>query len=596
MKRYQDATNFQECLFDLCLFIFFAAIIALLYRSVLSNFWLFDDPFILRFAEKYSPWQYFINPGVWRKLIIQSLTPFLALSFDTDLSFFGFNPLPFYLHQLISLWLTSIVLFIVIRRWAGNFALIGVLMFLVSAPVAAVAQMLMVRHYIEGLLFCLIALNLFVVSIRKQTFLLSIVSSLFYFLSVSSKELYVPLAIIALLLPVSNFRRRVFYSIPLWFVFVIYFIWRYYMLGDLMGGPGGGTFLGSYMGWGALSLLLKNVYGTIVMMCGISPFSNTTVPIVAALIVFFVTLSSVILIKEKRYTILLSFLAISSTVYFIPLAIVNPYYVAGDLPVYRLLFVIAAYLSIVVSLSAKFLYDRSKEIAVIPLRRLFGGFVVLSSLGLVLLIMLNSLIWIRTERKATLKPLIEEGRFFYRADKDALLVKSGPLYGGSYYYENLEFFRKLYRGEESPSVVYDVFAFLDKANPAELKKIRVYKYDPDKGSVSEITKSFNERRSRYLSRIHRLPLSVDLKIDHGSISFSVGPHDSGRYFVLFGHKHGLYSMRLDFGKSRKLEMKTTAGMAVFARFGWESPDGDLTFSPEWHLDFSKYQKITWKRE
>ena len=77
--------------FDVGLTVFFAAIIAVRFHPVLKSFWLYDDPYILRHAIDYRPWEYFLVPDVWREMSIRYLTPWVTFSFDLDLWLFGLN-------------------------------------------------------------------------------------------------------------------------------------------------------------------------------------------------------------------------------------------------------------------------------------------------------------------------------------------------------------------------------------------------------------------------------------------------------------------------------------------------------------------------
>ena len=48
---------------------------AVLYGSTVSGWWCCDDSQLLKFAIKYSPWQYFTVPEIWREAVNSSLTP-----------------------------------------------------------------------------------------------------------------------------------------------------------------------------------------------------------------------------------------------------------------------------------------------------------------------------------------------------------------------------------------------------------------------------------------------------------------------------------------------------------------------------------------
>ena len=74
-----------------------------LYGGSLRLWWCFDDPAILLHAWRYAPQEYFLVPKAWQALIPYSLQPWLSLSYDLDLSLFGFRPAGFYAHHLLAL-------------------------------------------------------------------------------------------------------------------------------------------------------------------------------------------------------------------------------------------------------------------------------------------------------------------------------------------------------------------------------------------------------------------------------------------------------------------------------------------------------------
>src|SRR5208282_1087484 len=140
---------------------------------------------------------------VWRKISTSYLTPWVTLSLGMDLKIFGFHPQFFYLHQLFSIWLAVIALYAVLTiRIPRFFGAAGALLFLFSAPTAAAAEMLSIRHYIEGLVLYLFAFYFFVRALKNHALLNSSLSAVLYFLSMSAKELYVPLGMVFFFFPV----------------------------------------------------------------------------------------------------------------------------------------------------------------------------------------------------------------------------------------------------------------------------------------------------------------------------------------------------------------------------------------------------------
>lgn len=219
-----------------------AAVLAL-YAGSLRLWWCCDDPSILQHANLYSPAEYFFVPAAWRALIPYSLTPWLSLAYDLDLALFGFQPTAFFAHHLLILALCAWFLQRIAARWVGDgAACVAPLIFLVGAPVAVAAQLLMVRQYLEGLLFFLLALWLVIRVLDGEKGAFRFVAALSFAVAVTAKEVFVPLGFVPFLLPLAGFRRRVWAAWPWLLVIALYVPWRAYMLGDLLGGyvPGGG--------------------------------------------------------------------------------------------------------------------------------------------------------------------------------------------------------------------------------------------------------------------------------------------------------------------------------------------------------------------
>jgi hypothetical protein len=298
------------------------------------------------------------------------------------------------------------------------------------------------------------------------------------------------------------------------------------------------------------------------------------------------------LIARARYGMCLFFMALTAVVFAVPLSVFQPSTVAHDFPAYRLVFLLAAYFAFVIPLSAHFLAcDVARRPALGFLTRLLTPVL----LFIIASVALSSRQWIAAEREITIRPLAEEGRFFMSGDTTALLVKRDPLNGGTHYFENLAFFREHLRGDSPPAVAYRGFVFPDEPDAPELRGRRAFSYDPAQRSLAEITPDYPGVRGKLLSSLSEGPLSVDLTVKSGLISFTLGPAEKGRYFVLWGHRPGFYSMMIDLGALRSLKTRGLTRLKVYWRFGWESPEGLITLSPEWFVDFARETEISWKR-
>ncbi len=214
-----------------------------LYAGSLRLWWCFDDPAILLHAWRYAPHEYFLAPKAWQALIPYSLQPWLSASYDLDLALFGFHPFGFYAHHLVALALCAWCLQRVLAAWVGpGWALAGALLFLAGVPQAVAAQQLMVRHYVEGLLFYLLALWLVLRRLRGGHAANTWASGLAFALAASSKEIFLPMGLLPFVMPAGTWRERLHAAWPWCGVMALYVPWRYHMLGELVGGyvPQGG--------------------------------------------------------------------------------------------------------------------------------------------------------------------------------------------------------------------------------------------------------------------------------------------------------------------------------------------------------------------
>ena len=204
---------------------------------LVSGWWAWDDSQLLKAAFQRRPWEYFFVPTVWRHFQPANLNPWIILSYDADLALFGLKPQPFYAHHLLALWAVACMTHLLLRMWANRlWAILGVWLFLCSAPATTTAYQLMTRHYLEGLLFFSLAGYLFVRVARDERLALSWVGAGFYFLAMSAKETYVVLALFLPLIPVGDLKKRLRTALPFFVAMGLYAVWRRYMLGTWVGG------------------------------------------------------------------------------------------------------------------------------------------------------------------------------------------------------------------------------------------------------------------------------------------------------------------------------------------------------------------------
>lgn len=214
-----------------------ALVATILLGDVLVANWRADDTQILAHAFKHDVLANFFNPEIWRQLSPANLTPWVVASFEIDLFLFGLSPFGFYLHQLVGICLLAMACYMLLRLWLDRrFAFVAALLFMFGVPTTAVANNLMTRHYVEGLLFACIAVYFCVKYLRDGQSNHLVFSTVAYIAAVSAKEIFVPLVFLLPLLSEGPNRYRLKAFLVFLAVSAVYAMWRSFMLEGLIGG------------------------------------------------------------------------------------------------------------------------------------------------------------------------------------------------------------------------------------------------------------------------------------------------------------------------------------------------------------------------
>ncbi|MEW8627166.1 MAG: hypothetical protein AB2551_15535 [Candidatus Thiodiazotropha sp.] len=233
----------------------------ILNQSALSGNWRFDDGWLLDYASRFSPVDYFFNPAITRGYSLNNLTPTNPLIFDLNLWLFGFDPQGFYIQHLATLAGCAMASYLLLRCWVSPlFAFFGAVLFLIGAPTQFVAQQLMVGHYVSGLLFTILATYAFQLNLNHRHGSLTLLSTLFYVIATTCKEVYFPLPFVLLFLQGQPLSVRLRLALPMLVWSAAYMFWRLAVLGSFVGGydAGGQAFSLSkaLQSYGALPELL----------------------------------------------------------------------------------------------------------------------------------------------------------------------------------------------------------------------------------------------------------------------------------------------------------------------------------------------------
>lgn len=217
-----------------------AGAVYLYWESLLVSWYNLDETTLLLQAHYFSPWHYFALPAVSQLVSSANLTPWVTASFDFDLMLFGPDPRAFHVHQLLDIALVAASSYLLMRTQSRR-AAAGIFsgMLILTLPMAASSVGLPMRHYLEGLILTNLSLIFWAVgraSNQRQRRAALVASALFYALAMTAKEVFVPLIGFLLAAEHGGLRDRVRRLAPHAAAALSYLPWRFWMLGDPVGG------------------------------------------------------------------------------------------------------------------------------------------------------------------------------------------------------------------------------------------------------------------------------------------------------------------------------------------------------------------------
>ena len=544
-------------------------IVLLNYRSVLHSFWLGDDSQILKHAISHHPWQYFFSPKVWQELSANNLTPWVSLSFDLDWKIFGLYPYGFYLHHLVSLCLLAVTAYVVLGLWFSyQLSFFAVLLFVVSPPFAEAAQILMVRHYIEGMLFALLSVYVFVKSIRNHNKWLIILAAFFYLLACSAKEIYVPLIFLLFLLPEGQWRERRSRMLPFLACTGCYVLWRWFMLGSLLGG------YGLPFAWPGDAKLFPF---RVVDALGAGTSGRLTAWFRWLIGGSSLAALAILLINDKKafFSILI-----------VSLLVLLPVVPVSSIMSSRYVWLFSFCWSVMHTIVWHNLRKSTKSLFVRDGIILWGA-ILLSAF------FFTSFTGFEQVRNSA-NQQGEEGIFFFEkgTPADLLLNPSSP----GWYFDGLSWLRKqVLHLPAGPSVIADT-KILCIEKKLYQKYRRVWFFDSQKKKlISEDIGDFHDNfcGNDILTTVREnAPLSIVMGYRDAIVSWEFGPYKDGTYVLLFGETaESVYDLP-PYG-SRPVYVKDSL---VLFRLRYSSPQGWVTYSPLLQLEISSDRgHVEWKR-
>ncbi len=534
-----------------------ALLVLCLYHSALNGWWRWDDTHILKQAFSQTPLEYFFSPDAYQFLSLKNFTPWLIFSFDMDLHFLGLDPAYFYARQLMDLWLAGVVSYFLLRLWLpGWWAAFGGALCIIGAPVATTVQQLMTRHYVEGLLFSLLALYLFLVSVRGERRFAPFLGAVFYFFAMGSKEVFVPLVVLCILWPEGSLRKRLFASIPYLSVLFLYILWREFMIG-MMGG-------GYRIHWDTLlTFPMKACHS----FFGTSLFSLVVGIIAAAVLLLF-------LLKKKPNRTLGRMLFAAALIIAVigPLMPLGPAVSAGR---YFLLPWWVFAMTITVVLGTRRIHNRATRVinllvfCLVAIAALVHGHVGVQPKG----------------------PIIErfdaQGRFLWEFQKPRAVLYAPVTSHFGHYFSGLQWIKAQVKGISQ--------TFTVMGDEIELKALGdhptdVWAYHAESRSVEDISKKIPGILGSWQKRQRLMPLSFRLDYGKDKTAFwQCGPYPSGAYTFLsrddIAEDGSLGTSGMNkFPLSPSGQWRFNLEHPLFFYLRYDSPLGWTTYSPLLHFD------------
>lgn len=528
----------------------------LLYGAALDLWWTEDDFFQLRFTAGHAPGEYLLRPEVWRLLPNRVLSPLLFASYDLDLTLAGLDPAVFYGHQLLSLGLAAVALHAALRLWLPvRWALLGGVVFLLGPSVAALAPLLMVRHYPEALTLALLSAAAFVAAVRRGGWPgrgLAVLSGALYLVASLAKEIAVPLPALLLLLAAGTRRRRLARLAPHAVGLALYSVYRVWMLGTPFGGYGWVVRPGDRAG------LALGLPGKIAReLAGPSPWGWVVVAALAGA-------ALVLAWRSRRHAALVTVGLLAALLPVLPVATeVAPRYAA------------ASWLLLAAALPAAGRALATDGLAPEPWWRrrpwIAAGLALLlgTALGA------NRAAW--SEHRGDAARRSAENRGFLQLGPGEVLRH--PLGSPASMVELRRFARELLDRPARGDWFYDDLYLCEREGAVRA----LWTFDPAAGRLREITGELPELRRSHCGLIRRdAPLEARFRRAGGVLTWELGPYpdpaaDGGGYAFLLEDGRFRYAM------PREGAFRVGAGALRDLRVRFEAPEGWVTYSPPFDL-------------
>lgn len=535
------------------------------YGTALGDWWFADDPFVLDFAVRHSPFGYVASPERYRLFSPLAVIPWLPASFRLDWTLFGLAPRAFYAHQLLSLFAAGIALYATLRLALPPLAAAFGPIHLVLSPVGmAMALYLNTRHYVEGLLLSTVVAFCWLAADRSRPRLPAALGPVAYAAALACKEIFAPVPFILALVVGGPWRTKRRRLLPYLALAVVYALYRWWLLGRLIGGD--------YFPGRSLSL---DAGALVAATLGSWP----GVVIVAAILAIGLWTRSGRLALAGKAMICLA-VALGTV---LPVAAHLPT-IHADPQSYRVLLAVGVWISVALSFSLGAAVRAGRATAVA---------------GAILAVAAVASTVVHAQGVArTLGQLkhghATEGRFYVAHLREpgtlqAQWVNDGMFFGGL---RDLEL--RSHPGPARLRVVQNGYFCFDGCDGWEGP---IYAYRSACACIVDQTERVLAQRAAVLRWLDPArPLAVDLEIREGLFIARLGPH-RGHYAILASllASPNAYDTIIETGPVFLSRLAVTAGPAILVRVGYVDPAGWATVSPEFAIRLEEGMRLHWQR-
>lgn len=542
---------------------------SLFYIKIIYGYWHYDDPTALEYAITHPILDMFFIPSEWRPYSASNFTPIGTMFFKLNYILFDLNQKAFYLSQLIIIFTTLTSLYMLCRKFMDNISsTIFILIFSTGVPFFNVAENLMTNHYLIGLLFSCMAINIYTSEIIKNKGIKLFLASLLYLFACLSKEIFVLLPILIFSIPYSDTKAKRFLIFGLLSTFLLYLSWRFYMLGTILGSST------SAYDRSFNFTLIENFLHSILQF---NSFLFGKLWPIAAIIFFYAIAYSII--KLKNFWKILIGASLAALIPIIPLTN-NPGIYSS--PRYIMIPWLLFSLSIAFYFSASRSLNKKSQASELTLKN--KGWKKISQITpfiillLFILISISSHINFRSLQDNSYHEFESQGLFVNTKNSNFSYIPSPVLLGNFWYLNSLCNIKKMHGLGECPLPIIP-------GMPLEHEPEKIFAYDARTQSMTDVSFIKNQLiEDAKLIDMHA-PLSAKLSRRDGQIFWEFGPYTEGQYFVVSPELG-----RLSMSASGSIATETRSYIFYVQ---YLAPTGILTSSPR--LQLPAEGEVQWER-